>query len=511
VPYDLRLINNETLQFIVKPYNTTSYFLKRVDLQGNNLYSNRINVPQDVFDITHMSSHSDYESYLFKAVNTAFFVKVYNNSDSISIIDITNYLTDEHGTICLNITENTDSTFILTNIYQNNDLKIYKLDDNMLELWASPVVLNNAVFTYSMPEKNCDTQLRDGFLYCSYIQRNPENDSLSCVTQKINQNGEKLWGVNGKTFYDEDISATDHFKISVNPLGFSSVYFNRKINDYKISFYDDNGNSINENNPITIISTTYGHIDDKIFLFNYEDKLISVWKDSRNGVDNLFCQISTSEGENLCTKNGKQIFSKNSFSMKDCLIKDGIVYMALAYQENENIIHRLFSLNVETHDLLNIEGIVLGQDVNYDGDNYYQHNAKLKYENNGCYYYWNTGTPEGLVYIKGQKSDGLNTFWDTDGKIILNKVAYSKSCIIIPDEIHENYLCWKENNTNYNNCFVLRLNSEGMAEANWNQNGVSFNRNLNESTSILKAASNGEVLSFVYKTGYINKCLFSYQ
>jgi hypothetical protein len=156
------------------------------------------------------------------------------------------------------------------------------------------LVSNNSSYHQFYPKISYLPNSQEVIIIWNEMDGNQNNRGI--FGQKINLNGDLLWGGNGMTFLPLELS--DMYPISLQPMYNGAVCFYSLSNTIYAFRINENGDFIWENSAISTTNSSKSHIVVSEKSFN---QWITVWEDDRNGNTDIYAQnlSTTSEMGNL--------------------------------------------------------------------------------------------------------------------------------------------------------------------------------------------------------------------
>jgi hypothetical protein len=300
-------------------------------------------------------------------------------------------------------------------------------------------------------------------------ERNGNNDIYA---QKISQNGELLWPLNGMpvcTLQTEQLSPSIVPSSSGGCVLFwpdqrsvpSSFYAQALNTDGSIK-WGSNGVFIGSGTNIT---DGYGVSDDT-------SGVIVVWRDQRNGsTSDLFIQRIDSMGVARWDSNGYGLCDAPNNQYPVSITKNKSGAIRIAWIDLRNSIWDIYSQQIDATG--NIAWGYNGKPICVNAQNKYL-NQMVQLTEEYAIATW-TETRAGMQNVINQKIDSHGAVvWLPEGRSICSHTAYMPNQKILSNDSMGYLIVWGDTrNTGYTDLYCQKVNIDG--ETQWQQNGIPIN------------------------------------
>ncbi len=453
-------------------------YIQRIDENGNKLWGyngtllyngiewiNEMDICSSIADEYYFS----WDSYEQNGIHRIMTQKINSSGNSIwnSPIVITEEYASKLFTICPS-----DSQPIITWI---NDDTIFsqKIDSEGNMLWGEDGV---TVFETNEEMYFFNIILKDDFTNGCILtwEECSTNDTNRILVQRINSNGDLLFGEEGLIIYE----SSDQFFYPLDPslvVNYQNYYlcWLAIIDDTYFLIHqiiDENGNIYLEENGEEMYSGACGYVKE-IQLLSNEDNPIMLWTDRRNYNEQIYIQKLDSNGSNLLADNGIPLTVSSQYHINDfeAVYDESSDTIALVWYENRMGISQVFAQGIDTDGNLlwaDSSGICLTT-VDHNSGN--PEISIVDNSGNDEYYIgWENFPDIFTPEIYGQKIiDGVKQ-WGENG---IQIAAFEDYSIEIVDVIDRFYI-WQK--LYYPNAIlkIKLIDENGNTAQNWSEDGL---------------------------------------
>ncbi len=294
---------------------------------------------------------------------------------------------------------------------------------------------------------------------------------IKILVQRINSNGDLLFGEDGLILY-ETHNYNSYTSLVITTQNYYFCWLGNSDNSQSLiqQIIDGDGNIYLEENGEEMFTGLSGSVDD-IQLLSNEDNPIILWSDGRSfNKDRIYLQILNSDGSNVFAEDGIPIttFSQSDQNDLDAVFVENSGTIAAVWSENKVGYNQIYAQGVDT------SGNYLWSDstgLKVGGFSYHQDYPGISSINNsGTYEYyigWEDFTDYMNSQIKGQKIINGNLLWGEDGKVIADREYNDELTDIV-----ENYYIWQSGTYQNENIFCLMVDENGDPAPGWPENGL---------------------------------------
>ncbi len=402
--------------------------------------------------------------------------------------------------------------------YEPPKIMMHKTDSDGNPLWYSPIIISEGYFIYrflticpsdSQPivTWNCNETLfsqkidSDGNLLwgedgITVYESNYDLDSNSVIlkedsangcilswedndydydikilVQRINSNGDFLFEEDGLILY-ETSNYNLNPSLAITAQHYYLCWLDNSDNSQSLiqQIIDEDGNIYLEENGEEMYTGLSGSVDDFKMLAN-ADNPIMIWKDERNNNSyGIFLQILNSDGSNVFVENGIPLITNTQFYLHafEAVYGENSGTIAVVWSENRVGCNQIFAQGIDT------SGNLLWADstgICLTSADYNSVDPKLSVINNSgtdeYYIGWEDFTDFFDSRILGQKIVDGNLEWGTEGKVIVDRDGNDELTDIL-----DNYYIWQSIGYQNENIFCIMVDENGDPAPGWPEDGL---------------------------------------
>jgi len=460
-------------------------YLQRIDENGNKLWGYYgtllFNGEEYIREIKICSTITD-EYYISWRIGSPYDLgqikiqKVDSTGNSIwdSPIIITEDLASRLFTIC-----SSDSQPIITWVIGNTILS-QKLDSDGNLLWGEDGI---TVFESNYDLNRNSVILKDDFdggCLISWTNYDDNYDESRIIVQKINENGDLLFG-DGLTIFEYNVF--NYYilfsTLAVNDQRYYLCWLDKQDNSQALThqIIDEDGNIYLEENGENMYFGISGFASD-IQLLSNGDNPIMLWLENRNMNDSrIRLQILNDDGTNIFSENGVPITSDTQSDQE---------YLEAVYGENSETIAVVWSERRENADQIFAQGIDTSGNYLWSSSSgvcltsadFSSDDPNISVVNNSgideYYIGWEDKSDFMNPEIYGQRIINGEKQWDENGIVISGEC---ENCAML--DIVDRFYIWKSIDYPNTGVKVKLIDEDGNTAVGWPDNGLHITDNSN--------------------------------
>ena len=424
-------------------------------------------------------------------------VPQWSTDPSVNLALCTVAQTQREARIC---NDDAGNIFIFWRDYRNEptifggDLYAQKLDMSGVPLWTS----NGTNIISSFGGQFDIKVISDGKQGAYLVWRTSPNSfqNYSLHAQRINNNGNKLWGSSNITV-QSGLGTTLNQSITMNEdgdlliiwqLGLTGTpnsmdIYAQKINSNGVVQWNSNGLAICLTSAISILGPK--------IISDQNDGAYVCWSDNRNGLSNfdIYAQRISSNGTPLWSVNGIPICTKTGAQGTKHIFSDNNGGAILFWEDIQETTYSIYGQRIDStgNKLWEPDGRLL----------YSTTTAFAQYEfvldrNKEIFFLWSTS--EGNIYAQKIDNDG-NIIWSNSIPICTTQSSVSYLATYQSD-VNGIVIGWLDNRNGNYNIYSQWISADGVAK--WDNNGVAICNETHEQSdySITSDKFGGAVITW---------------
>ncbi|MEA2095220.1 MAG: T9SS type A sorting domain-containing protein [Candidatus Cloacimonadota bacterium] len=308
----------------------------------------------------------------------------------------------------------------------------------------------------------------------SWVDYDNSYDESRIIVQKINENGNLLFGEDGLIIFEsyEFNYYNLYSSLATSDQKYYLCWLDR-VNDDASLFHqilDAEGNIYLEENGEELLTGLSGSVID-LKMLTSADNPIMIWIEERNNNNyQIFLQILNGDGSNVFVENGIPITADSNFYLYDfeTVYGENSENIALVWAENRLGYQQIFAQGIDT------EGNLLWADstgICLTPLGFETTNPKISLIDNAgndVYYIgWEDFSDFMDSRVTGQKIVDGNLEWGIEGKIIVDRDGNDKLTDIV-----ENYYIWNSIGYNNQNIYCIMVDENGDPAPEWPEDGL---------------------------------------